>query len=622
MLNILRRNAGSWVIKGILSFLALTFIWWGVGSYSQGQRDVAATIAGETISVTELGDTAQRLEKTYREVYGSAFTPELEKKLNLRRQALDELVRRKLLLSEAGALGISATDAEVRQVIWATPAFQVQGRFSENRYRETLAYNRVTPAEYEASKREEIRIRKVEGLFTASARVTESEARNLFDVTFRKVRLLVVSIDSAKIRGIAPPTDAELAEEYGRTKEQYRVPARLKLSVARFTPEVFARRITPSDQDIRSFYEEHPESFQSEESRLVYPLTIPYKPATKEQARKRAEKIAETGRTGKSAFDELARKLSRNKAGATWVTRKEMRPELAGPVFSAPVDAVVGPVDTGRGFAVVRINRIRFPERLPLAKVRSLVVPQVKHEKGKDEAVIRVYEAQAKAATSHDLAAACAPYGITPVKTGWTTDGKNVDVPSAVVQAALLLPSGAIGPVKTIGDTHYLFRVVAKENSRVPPLSAVRAQIVAAVAKDKREAAARARIEKAKSQAKTASELERNAKKAGLTVSTTPFFSPVSDPLPDVLAAAGDIQRDLLDLSAASPLSPKVYAAGTKFLTVAFVAEKPVDPKRWDAQKDTFMAQLTARKRSGAVDAFLAARLKQAKLTINPDAFK
>ena len=27
MLDVLRRNAGSWAIKGILTFIALTFIW-------------------------------------------------------------------------------------------------------------------------------------------------------------------------------------------------------------------------------------------------------------------------------------------------------------------------------------------------------------------------------------------------------------------------------------------------------------------------------------------------------------------------------------------------------------------------------------------------------------------
>ena len=83
MLDVLRRNAGSWAIKGILTFIALTFIWWGVGSYSQGKRDVAATVGEEKISMTELAEAQAGLEKTYRDVYGSAFTPEMEKTLDL-----------------------------------------------------------------------------------------------------------------------------------------------------------------------------------------------------------------------------------------------------------------------------------------------------------------------------------------------------------------------------------------------------------------------------------------------------------------------------------------------------------------------------------------------------------
>jgi hypothetical protein len=89
MLDVLRRNAGSWAIKIVLSFIALTFIWWGVGTYSERDRNVAAKVAGETITTGEVAETAAGLEKTYREVYGPAFTPEMAKALDLRKQALD-----------------------------------------------------------------------------------------------------------------------------------------------------------------------------------------------------------------------------------------------------------------------------------------------------------------------------------------------------------------------------------------------------------------------------------------------------------------------------------------------------------------------------------------------------
>jgi hypothetical protein len=54
MLSVLRRNAGSWAIKIILTFIALTFIWWGVGTYSEQGRNVAATVGGEAITTNEL----------------------------------------------------------------------------------------------------------------------------------------------------------------------------------------------------------------------------------------------------------------------------------------------------------------------------------------------------------------------------------------------------------------------------------------------------------------------------------------------------------------------------------------------------------------------------------------
>jgi peptidyl-prolyl cis-trans isomerase D len=622
MLDVLRRNAGSWAIKFLLTFIALTFIWWGVGSYTQSRRDVAATIGEEKVSMGELAEATAGLERTYREVYGNAFTPEMAKALDLRRQALESLVRRKLLLAEAETMGVGASIEEVRLEIAATPAFQVDGTFREDRYQNILAYNRVSPAEYEASRGEEITVRKMEDLFGASARVPESEARDLFDLTSRKVRLLVVTADPSRARQVPSPTEGDIAAKYEQTKESYRIPARVKLSVGRFSPESFANQSEPTEQEIVSFYEGNAILFQTEESRLTYPVTIPYTGGTKEAVRKKTEEMLTEARKGKAQFEEIAKKLSRGKGGATWLTRREIRPELSDAVFTAPVDDVIGPIDTGSGFTIVRVNQIRFPERIPLDRVRDRVLTLLKREKGKDIAVLRAYEAHAKAMETQDLATACKEHGVTLHETKWTSDGKDIDIPSPVVQEALLQQAGEIGPVKTIDDTHYLFRVTAKENSALPPLAEVRDQVAAAVRKEKREAAARGTLEKILADAKTASDLKDNAERAGFAVTTTPFFSPFSGSPPGILAEAGDIRRDLLHLSPTMPVSSKVFPAGTKFLSVAFAGEQPADPKEWEASKDSFIRELTEQKRSGLIGAFLADRMRQASVEINPEALK
>ena len=622
MLSILRKHAGSWFIKFILAFIALTFVWWGVGTYSERERELAATVGSTRITMSELGEAVAGLEKSYRDVYGNAFTPEMAKALDLRRQALDGLVQRALFLAEAKKMGIVARKAEVQREIAATPAFQVDGQFREDRYLGVLSYNRVSPAEYEAAKRDEITLRKMEGLLTASSRVSAEEAREFFDLSYRKIRLLVVAADPAAIRNTPAPAEGEIAANYGQTNEKYRIPARVRLSVARFTPDFFARKAEPSEEEIRSFHEGNADRFRTEESRLLSHILLPYTEKNRDAVRKKVEELLPEANTGRERFDALAKRYPLGKAKAEWFTRRDLRPEVAEAAFATGVDSVAGPLDMGRGVLLVRVNQIRFPESLPLAQVRERVVSLLKREKGMDLAVVKAYEAHGKATESQDLAASCAPYGIVPGETGWLSGEPSGELPPQVVQEALLLRTGEIGPVKTVGDIHYLFRVVAKEDSRIPALDAVRERVRQALLAAKREAGARSGLEKALAGAKTAAELERNAKQGGWSVGSTPYFLPFSGDLPGTLAGAGEIRRDLIGLSSANPVSPKIFRSGQLFLAVAFLGEQPPAAKERETGMEAFTTELVERKKTGLIGAFLAERKKTAKVEIHPQALQ
>ena len=622
MLDVLRRNAGSWAIKIILGFIAVTFIWWGVGTYSERGRDVAATVGGRNISMGELSEAAAGLEKAYRDVYGSSYTPEMAKALSFRKQALDTLIQRTILLSEAKKLGLTATDTEVQREIAANAAFQVNGQFSEERYGSLLAYNRISTADYEASKRQEITLKKMEGLLSAGARVPESEARELFDLTSRKVRLLVVAADPEKAKGVPAPTEGEISARYAQTKESFRAPARVKLLLARFEPGFFARDTSPTEEEIRAFHEGNADKFRTEEQRLVSQIFLPYAKKDKDAVMKKAAELAAEAGKGKAEFEKLAKRVSRGRSGETWMRRSEARPEVVDALFSSPVDSLAGPIDVEGGFLLLRVNRIKFPESLPLSQVKERVIALLKREKGKDLAVIKAYEAHTRASASKDLKAACAPLGITPVETGWTGEGKGEAVPPAVAQEALLLPVKEIGPVKTIGDVHYLFQVVAKEESRIPALNQVREKVVAALVKEKKRTAARAELEKVLAGASTAADLEKNARRAGLSAKTTGFFLPLSDSVPEGIPASGDIRKGMLSLSGKAPVYPKVIDTPGKFLALALAGEQRADDKEWAARKAVFLQGMAEQKRSRVIEAFLSERRAKVKVEINPEALK
>ena len=621
MLSILRRNAGSWAIKIILSFIALTFIWWGVGTYSEQGRNVAATVGGEAITTNELAEAVAGLEKSYREVYGPAFTPEMAKALNLKKQAMDSLVQRKILLAEAGKMGLSATDEEVQREIAAIPAFQQDGQFREERYRSVLSYNRVGIAEFEASKRVEITLKKVEGLLAAGALVPETEARELFRVASRKIRLLVVTADPGKAKADAP-AEGEILAKYEQAKERFRTPARVKLAVAAFTPDRFGREVQPSEAEIKAFHETNSDRFRTEEQRLVSRIVLPFGKKDRDAVRKKAEEILARASKGKADFDAQAKAHARGKGGEAWLSRKDAGEALSGPLFQASVDTVVGPVELPGSFVLARVNRIRFPEALPLSQVRDRIVEQIRREKGKDLAVVKAYEAQPKAASAKSVKATAA-FGVPVVETGWVGAEGAPGVPAALVQDALLLPSGEVAPVKTVGDAHYLFQVTAKEDSRVPPLSEVRDKIVAEVAREKKAAAARAALQQVLASSNTAAALEANAKKAGLSSSLTGWFAPLSEPVPEALAGAGDLRKDLSTLSAKAPVPRKVYQGREGIpLAVAFSGEQLPSDAEWAEKKAGLLKGLAQQKKNATIEAFLSDRRKSAKVEIHPEALK
>ncbi|MHB8941099.1 MAG: peptidylprolyl isomerase [Desulfobacteria bacterium] len=622
MLSILRRNAGSWAIKIILSFIALTFIWWGVGTYSERGRNVAATVGGETITTNELSEAVAGLEKSYREVYGSAFTPEMAKALDLKKQAMDSLIQRKIMLEEAAKMGLSATDDEVRQEIAAVPAFQQNGQFRDDLYRSVLSYNRVTPEEFEASKRVEITLKKIEGLIGAGALVPETEAKELFLVASRKIRLLVVTADPGKAKADAP-TEGEILAKYEQAKERFRTPARVKLAVAAFTPDRFGREIQPSEAEIKAYYETNSDRFRTEERRLVSRIVLPFGKKDRDAVRKKAEEILAKASKGKAEFDAQAKAHARGKSGETWLSRKEAGEALSGPLFQASVDTVIGPVELPGSFVLARVNRIRFPEALPLSQVRDRVVEQIRHEKGKDLAVVKAYEAQPKAVAAKSVKATAAAFGVPVVETGWVSAEGAPGVPAALVQDALLLPSGEVAPVKTVEGADYLFQVTAKEDSRVLPLSEVRDKVVAEVSREKKAAAARAALQRVLAVSNTAAELEANAKKAGLSSSLTGWFAPLSEPVPEALAGAGDLRKDLSALSAKAPVSRKVYQGrGGVSLAVAFSGEQLPSGEEWAQKKAGFLKSLAEREKNAMIEAFLSDRRKSAKVAIRPEALK
>ncbi len=160
MLKILRSRKLAKKIWIALAIMVLpAFLFWGIGSSDRNQKDSAGAgeIFGKKIPFKDYQSALEAVKNTGIMRYGEKF-PEIESQINLKSQAWQRLI----LLYEAKARRINASDREVIELIEKYPLFQRNGAFDNRLYNEFLRYVLRSPARpFEEQIRQDIIISKL-----------------------------------------------------------------------------------------------------------------------------------------------------------------------------------------------------------------------------------------------------------------------------------------------------------------------------------------------------------------------------------------------------------------------------------------------------------------------------
>ena len=149
MLSLMRKHAGTWMIKIILGAIVIVFVFWGVGSYRSRQTGRVADVNGTVITLNDYRTAYTNLVEQARQSFGNNLNDELIRALQLKKRALDQLIDRALLLQEAEKLKIQVSDEELAQTIKGIRAFQTAGVFDNQRYLNMLSRTQLSPENFE-----------------------------------------------------------------------------------------------------------------------------------------------------------------------------------------------------------------------------------------------------------------------------------------------------------------------------------------------------------------------------------------------------------------------------------------------------------------------------------------
>jgi peptidyl-prolyl cis-trans isomerase D len=170
-----------WLLKSIMGILAIAFVitmgWWGFGEESTNN---VATVGDLTISRDEFRRAHEAMYRAYKERGGAELKDETFKQL-----VMDQLVESRLWVIAAKEMGITASDADLREMILQIPEFQKNGAFDPELYRRLLAANHWTPATFEATQQRELLAGKARMVVRDAVALTPSEVAEGRSLTTR-----------------------------------------------------------------------------------------------------------------------------------------------------------------------------------------------------------------------------------------------------------------------------------------------------------------------------------------------------------------------------------------------------------------------------------------------------
>lgn len=378
MLQILRKKAQSTFIQVIVVVIALVFIFWGVGTNLNGDRQAALVVNGENISFQQYQQAYDRAYQRLSDQFGGNVPKGLAETFGVKQQVINQLIQTSLLRQGAEKMGIHVSGQEIQQIIKNMAPFQENGVFSLERYKAVLAANKMAPTKFEESMKYD-RLSEVatQEIGNFAGIVTDFEIQELYSQQNEKITVKYVKITADQFVDKVKIDDTALKAWFETEKDNYKSQPQLKLQYLVFTYDSVAGKIAIDPSKIKEYYQSNIEKYQIPEQRHARHILL--KASDKDSAErhqeqaKKAEEIRKLAKNG-GDFGALARQYSEDQTKDSggdlgYFSAGQMVPAFDKAVFAMQPGDISQVIKTQFGYHVILLDDIKSPETKPLEAV-------------------------------------------------------------------------------------------------------------------------------------------------------------------------------------------------------------------------------------------------------------
>lgn len=559
MLNLIRRNADSWMVKSILwmiviAFVATIFYSWGMGGAPGSRSGVVATVDGTKIRYSEYDQSFNNLVDFYRQQFKGQFSDEMVKTLDLKTAALDALIQKRLLLNEAEKQNIKISEEELLDRVKKNPTFQKGSSFSPSLYKNFLKYRRQTAKDFEENQRELMTIEKMEKLIKSNIKVSESDILEVHENENKKIKLEYISIPKDHFQPPTESSEEELQAFFDKNKRQFEIPEQVKVEYLKLAPKSVESEISIADQDIQDYYDRNIFQYEVKKQYKAHHILFRIAPLSnidgeagdpaeeEDKAKTKAQEILQKIRDG-ADFEKMAKehsddKVSGNNGGDLGqFSEGVMVPEFEAAFGQLNVGEISDLVKTAFGFHIIRLDELKEGRVMPLAEVNESIVKALTEIKGRQRIRRIIKHVHKKAKVDGNLTSAASEFKVATKTTDFisrkTHSLPDVGIVPEFFNLVFTLQGNKVSEPLHLPENSFLLKIVERKPAYVPDFTTVREDVEKEVRKTNGEVFTQETLKKLEEKIAGAENLEKIAKEIELEVQETPLFS-AADSIPGV----------------------------------------------------------------------------------------
>ena len=267
MLRFFRKHARGWFMIAIIGIIIVVFVLYFGSNRGSRTTNAIAIVDKRIISEAEFHDEYGKLMDRAQLSLGSKLTPEILKKMDLKRKAYNDLLNRQVIIAKAADLKIQVSDEELRNMLMSAPVLQTNGVFDERKYQQILRYNKLSAEDFEALQKTEMITNKIEMIVREGIKISDQEIYDFYALQNQKINVNFVQISGKDIKKKITPTQAELEDYLKSNSNLFRIAEQIKIKYIFFAGGSFPSDI--SDSDIRDYYSSYKDKYKTKDGKQL-----------------------------------------------------------------------------------------------------------------------------------------------------------------------------------------------------------------------------------------------------------------------------------------------------------------------------------------------------------------